>query len=179
MLIRMAIGCRPGSTGLPGEEGMRKLIPLATVIAIVGALAAGVAASTAATKATKIKCTATSYNPTPTNPSGVYFLISSCSKPEGNGVESGTYTATVNTTTRAGTLKGTFTHWLLTGTDHGHYSDKFQFTSATDATSEIAITVTGGTGTFKGVKGTGTGSCSTTNAFATQTCKYVFELTGL
>ena len=125
------------------------------------------------------RSTATNYNPTPSNLSGIYFVVDRCPKPFGNGVESGTYTSTVNMTTGAGTIKGTFTRWFLTGTDHGRYSGKLQFTSATDATSKIAITVTGGTGAFTGVKGTGPESCSTTNAFATQTCKFVVELSGL
>jgi hypothetical protein len=115
-----------------------------------------------------------SYNPTPNNLSGVYFVSDNCSAPFGNSVESGTYRATVNMTTGAGTAKGTFTHWFLTGTDHGHYSETFQFTSATDATYKIAITVTGGTGAFKGVKGKGTEGCSTTNGGATLSCKYGF-----
>jgi len=169
------------SKALPGfhwEEGMRKLIALATLIAIVGALVAGVAASTAATKPTKEKCSSTIYNPTPTNPSGVYFAFYRCNAPFGNTVESGNYTATVNTTTGAGTAKGTFTRWFLTGTAYGHFSETFQFTSATDATYKIAIKVTGGTGAFKGIKGKGTGSCSTTNGGATLSCKVVVEQTG-
>jgi hypothetical protein len=175
----MAISWRASLPGFHWEEGMRKLIPLATLIAIVGALVAGVAASTAATKATKEKCSATNYNPTPNKLSGVYFAFYRCNAPFGNTVESGTYKATVNTMTGAGTAKGTFTRWFLTGTDHGHYSETFQFTSATDATYKIAITVTGGTGPFDRVKGKGTGSCSTTNGGATLSCKIVVALTGL
>jgi hypothetical protein len=158
---------------------LRRLIALATMLASVGALATGVAVSSATTKATKEACSATNYNPTPNNLSGVYFVSDRCLAPFGNTVESGNYISTVNMTTGAGTVKGTFTHWFLTGTDHGHYSGKFQFTSATDATYKIAITVTGGTGAFKGVKGTGTERCSTTNAGATLSCKYVVELSGL
>ncbi len=158
---------------------MRKLIPVASIIATVGVLATGVAVSTAATKATKEKCSATNYNPTPNNLSGVDFVSAHCAAPFGNTVESGTYTSTVNMTTGAGTVKGTFTHWFLTGTDHGRFSGTFQFTSATDATYKFVITVTGGTGAFKGVKGKGTESCSTTDGGAILRCKYVVELTGL
>jgi hypothetical protein len=158
---------------------MRRLIPLATVIAIAGALAGGVAASTAATKAKKITCNTTEYNPAPSQLSGVIVGFTSCSKPFGKGVVSATYSATVNMTTGAGTSHGTFTKWLLTGTAHGRYSGKFQFTSNTDATYKNAITVSGGTGAFKGVKGKGTESCSTTNGAATLTCKEVLGVIGL
>lgn len=157
---------------------MRKLIPLTIVIAIAGALAAGLATSGAATTATKETCSATNYNPAPNNLSGVYFVSDRCPAPFGNSVESGTYRSTLNMATGAGTVKGTFTHWFLTGTDHGHYSGRFQFTSATDAAYKFAITVTGGTGAFKGVNGKGTESCSTTNGGATLRCRYVVELTG-
>jgi hypothetical protein len=66
---------------------MRKLIPLATVIAIAGGLTAGVVAS-AATTAVKIKCDTTEYNPTPTQASGVVVGFTSCSEPLGKGVVS-------------------------------------------------------------------------------------------
>jgi len=158
---------------------MRKLIPVATAIAIVSALVASVTASTAATKATTIKCKSTEYNPTPKDSSGVIIGFTSCSKPLGNGVISATYSASVNTTTGAGTAHGTFTKWLATGTVHGRYTEKIQFTSDADATYKLATTITGGTGAFKGVKGSGPESCSTTNGGATQTCKSVLAVTGL
>ena len=40
------------------------------------------------------------------------------------------------------------------------------------------VTVTGGTGAYKAVKGTGTNSCSTTDAGVTYTCTALFKLTG-
>ena len=158
---------------------MRKLIPLATVIAIAGALAAGVAASTAATGATRITCTTTEYNPTPTSASGVVVGLTSCSKPFGNGAVSATYTSTFDPTTGAGTDTGPFTKWLLTGTVHGHYTGTYQFTSDTDATWQNTIAVSGGTGAFKGVKGKGHETCRTTNGGATLTCTETVEVTGL
>ena len=158
---------------------MRKLIPLATVIAIAGALTAGVVASTAATTATKITCNTTEYNPTPTQASGVVVGFTSCSKPLGEGVVSASYSSTFNSTTGAGTAEGPFTKWLLNGTVHGRYNQTFQFTSDSDATYKSTVTVLGGTGAFKGVKGKGPESCSTTNGGATLTCTEVLELTGL
>jgi hypothetical protein len=158
---------------------MRKLIPLATVIAIAGALAAGVAASTAATAATKITCGWKSYNPTPTQASGFVIGFTRCSRPLGNGVISATYSSAFNSTTGAGTANGKWTKWLLNGTVHGLYSQTFQFTSNDDATYQSTITWTGGTGAFRGVKGTGTESCATTDGGATETCTAVDEVTGL
>lgn len=73
----------------------------------------------------------------------------------------------------AGTAKGPFTKWLLNGTIHGHYSEKFQFTNDTDATYEPAITISGGTGAFKSVNGKGPERCRTTNGGATLTCTEV------
>jgi len=160
---------------------MRKLIPLATVIAIAGALAAGLVASAAATAATptKITCKFTEYNPTPTNPSGFVIGFIRCSQPLGSGVISASYNSTFNPTTGAGTDKGPYTKWLSAGTVHGRYTGTFQFTNSTDATWKNAITISGGTGAYKGVKGTGSESCSTTNGAATETCTTVDEVTGL
>ena len=158
---------------------MRKLIPVAIAVATISALVTGVTAGSAATKVTTVKCKATEYNPTPKDLSGVVLGFTSCSKPLGNGVVSATYSAVVNTTTGAGTAHGTFTKWLATGTVRGRYTEKIQFTSDADATYKLATTITGGTGAFKGVKGSGPESCSTTNGGATQTCKSVVAVTGL
>ncbi len=160
---------------------MRKLIPLATVIAIAGALAGGVAAGTAATRATptRIKCKWTSYNPSPTQASGFVIGFIKCPQPLGHGVISATYSSTFNPTTGAGTANGKWTKWLLNGTAHGHYSQTFQFTSNTNATYQSTLVWTGGTGAYTGVKGTGTDSCTTTDGGATETCQSVDEVTGL
>ena len=160
---------------------MRKLIPLATVIAIAGALAAGGIASTAAAKATttKITCEYTAYNPTPLQLSGVVVGFIKCSQPFGKGVVSATYSATIDPTTGAGTATGRWTKWFLDGTVHGRYSETVQFTSQTDATYKQDLTVTGGTGAYEGVKGTASDNCSTTNGGATLSCTTVGEVTGL
>ncbi|HYB30415.1 MAG TPA: hypothetical protein VEF89_27665 [Solirubrobacteraceae bacterium] len=160
---------------------MRKLIPLASVIAIAGALAAGGIASTAAAQAktSKVTCNYTAYNPTPLQPSGVVVGFIKCSQPFGEGVVSGTYSATFDPNTGAGTATGRWTKWFLDGTVHGRFSETFQFTSHTDATYKESLTVTGGTGAYDGVKGTASDSCSTINGGATLTCTAVGEDTGL
>ncbi|HYB27522.1 MAG TPA: hypothetical protein VEF89_12955 [Solirubrobacteraceae bacterium] len=156
---------------------MRRLIPLSIAIAITGALGANVAASSAAI-ATRITCSATEYNPTPTQASGVVVGVTNCSKPFGTGVISASYTSTFDPTTSTGTDNGPFTKWFLTGTLRGHYTGTYQFTSDTDASWENTITVSGGTGSFMGFEGKGSESCTSTNAGATLTCTEVLEVTG-
>ena len=159
---------------------MRRKSLLAGAIAIAGVLAVGVpvvgaAASTTATspKATKITCTFKNYIQTPKQLSGFSFGYISCPKPIGHGVQSATYSATVNAKTRAATEKGSYTNWFAAGTLYGTYSLRGQYTSPTTATFKGTFTVSGGTGAYKGTKGTGSLSCRTTNAGATSTCTSV------
>jgi len=162
---------------------MRSKSLLAGAIAIGGVLAVGVpvvgaAASTAATSsgAAKTTCTFKIYDQTPTKLSGFSFGYVNCQKPFGNGVQSATYTATVNTKTGAATNKGSYQNWFDTGTLYGTYSLRGQYSSATAATFKGTFTITGGTGAFKATKKTtGTLTCSTTNADATSTCTSVLK----
>ena len=158
---------------------MRKLIPLAIVIAIIGALGAGVAASSGATIGTRVTCNAIEYNPTPTQLSGVVFQFTRCSQPFGRGVVSASYSSTFNSTTSGGTDQGRWRKWFLAGTLDGRYTGNYQFTSNTDETVKNTIIVSGGTGAFRGVKGTGSETCTSTNAGATLNCTEVLQVTGL
>ena len=135
---------------------------------------------TAATSsgATKITCTFKIYSQTPTKLSGFAFGYVNCPQPFGNGVQSSTYSATVNAATGAATNKGAYKNWFDAGTTQGTFSLSGQFTSPAAATFEGTFTVTGGTGAFKATKGTGTLTCSTTNADATSTCTSVLQGTG-
>ena len=108
---------------------MRNKSLLAGAIAIVGVLAVGLpvvgaAASTAATSsgATKITCAFKIYNQTPTKLSGFSFAYINCQKPFGNGVQSATYSATLNTETGAATNKGADKNWFDAGTTYGTFS---------------------------------------------------------
>jgi hypothetical protein len=159
---------------------MRRKSLLACAIAVAGVLAVGVpvvgaAASNAATSpaATKITCTFKNYSQTPKQLSGFSFGNISCPQPFGPGVQSATYTSTVNAKTGAATLKGTYKNWFDTGTVYGTYSLRGQYTSATAATYKGTYTITGGTGAYKGEKATGPLTCSTTNAGATSSCTSV------
>ena len=161
---------------------MRRKSLLAGAIAIVGVLAVGVpvvgaAASTAATSsgATKVTCTFKIYNQTPTHLSGFAFGYVNCSAPFGTGVQSSTYSATVNSKTGAATNKGAYKNWFDAGTVHGTFSLRGQYTSPTAATFKGTFTITGGTGAFKATKAKGTLTCRTTNAGATSTCTSVLR----
>ena len=155
---------------------MRRRSLLAGAIGIVGVLAVGVpvvgaSASTAATST----CTFKIYNQTPTQLSGFAFGYTNCSEPFGTGVQSSTYRATVNAKTGAATNKGAYKNWFDTGTVHGTFSLRGQYTSPTAATFKGTFTITGGTGAFKGTRARGTLTCSTTNAGATSTCTSVLR----
>ncbi len=162
---------------------MRSRSLLAGAIAIVGLLtlgvpAVGAAASTAVTSsaAATTTCTFKNYNQTPKKLSGFSFGYVNCQKPFGNGVQSTTYTATLNTKTGAATSKGSYQNWFGTGTLYGTYSLGGQYTSATAGTFKGTFTISGGTGAFKATKkATGTLTCSTTNADATSTCTSVLK----
>jgi hypothetical protein len=164
---------------------MRNKSLLAGAIAIVGVLAVGVpvvgaAASTGATGsgAAKITCTFKIYNQTPTKLSGFSFGYVNCQTPFGKGVQSATYSATLNAITGAATNKGAYKNWYDAGTTHGTFSLRGQYTSPTAATFKGTFTVTGGTGAFRATKGTGTLTCRTANAGATSTCTSVLRETG-
>jgi hypothetical protein len=162
---------------------MRSKSVLAGTIAIVGMLAVAVPVVSATTSmaatssaAVKTTCTFRNYNQTPTKLSGFSFGYVNCQKPFGNGVQSATYSATVNTKTGAATTKGSYKNWFDTGTLYGTYSLRGQYTSATAATFKGTFTITGGTGAFKATKkATGTLTCSTTDADATSTCTSVLK----
>jgi hypothetical protein len=163
---------------------MRRRSLLACAIAAVGVLAVGVpvvgaATSIAATSsgASTITCTFKNYSQTPKQLSGFSFGYISCPQPFGPGVQSATYSATVNSKTGAATLKGTYKNWFDTGTVYGTYSLRGQYTSPTAATYKGTFTITGGTGAYKGAKATGPLTCSTANAGATSSCTSV-EQTG-
>ena len=130
-------------------------------------------------KTTKISCQSTVYYPMPTQPKGIGFAKLNCPKPgAGAGVQSITYNATISST-GAVTAKPAFKDWFDTGTSHGTASLTGQFTSATAGTVKGPVTITGGTGANKAVRGKGTTSCSTHDGGATYTCTTLLKLTGL
>ena len=160
---------------------MRGKLTLLSGVIAAGAVVVSPAASTAAAKpkATKITCQSTVYYPTPTQPKGIAFAYENCPKPgAGVGVQSITYDATISST-GAVTAKLAFKNWFDTGTTHGTASFTGKFTSATTGTVKGPVTITGGTGADKAVRGKGTTSCSTNDGGAVYRCTTLLKLTGL
>lgn len=155
---------------------------LSLLVGIIGAGAFVVSAATSSAaakpKATKITCKSTVYYPMPTQSKGIAFADLNCPKPgAGAGVQSIKYSETISPA-GAASAKLAFKDWFDTGTTHGTASFSGQFTSATTGTVKGPVTLTGGTGAYKGVKGKGTSSCSTNDGGAIFTCTTVLALTG-
>ena len=160
---------------------MRGKLTLLSGVIAAGTVVVSAAASTAAAKpkATKIACHSTVYYPKPTQRKGIAFGYENCPKPgAGAGVQSITYNATISSTGVV-TAKLAFKRWSDTGTTHGTASLTGRFTNATTGTVKGPVTITGGTGAYRAVRGKGTTSCSTNDAGAIYTCTTRLTLTGL
>jgi len=140
------------------------LIATAGVLVVAGA---GGAAAKGGAKATKVRCTATTYNQSYPNLSGFSFSVLKCSMPFGAGVQQATYNESVVGTTS--TASGTFKDFHDLGTVHGTYT--LSGTLGTGAiTASGLLKISGGTGAFKGAKGTAKLTCTTTDGGKTYTC---------
>jgi hypothetical protein len=115
----------------------------------------------------------------PTQLKGIAFSQINCPKPgPGVGVGSITYIETISRT-RTVTYKGVFKQWFDTGTTHGTDILTGKFTTPTRATGTGPLTITGGTGGEKAVRGRGTITCKTNDGGAIYTCTELLKLTGL
>jgi hypothetical protein len=128
----------------------------AMVVAVVLASAAAATAGIAATaKSTHVTCTykLTSLVP-PTATKGDDFGFVRCGRPLGRGAHHDRFT-NMPTLDTAGSSVGTFTDYFKTGTVHGRF--KLTYAVAADGTATYTGTFrdTGGTGSFKHVKGSG------------------------
>lgn len=165
---------------------MQVRIRLTLLAALVGVLAVFVVgtgtgsarATQSKSKSTKLKCVTEDFNQTPGKLKGLSFGVATCSKPWGRGLEAISYTETVSST-GAVSSKGAFKNYYNTGTTHGVYSLSGKFTSATSGTLSGPVTITGGTGAFKGAKGKGKLTCKTTNGGNTSTCTAVVNQTAV
>ena len=149
---------------------LRGALPLACAAALIIVLGStGAAAQPGAKKPTmKIKCTTTTYNVSYPQLSGLNLSTFKCSKPFGAGVQRAV-TKTKATGSQV-TVTGTFKNFFDTGTNHGTVSLSGKVTTGT-ITASGSLTVTGGTGAYKGMKGTGKISCTTSDAGKTFHCK--------
>jgi hypothetical protein len=95
------------------------------------------------------------------NLSGLTFAALKCSKPFGAGVQQGTFAESIVGTQLSAT--GTFKNFYDDGTNHGSY--KLSGTVGTGTiTASGSVKVTGGTGAYKNMTGTGKLTCTTTDA---------------
>jgi hypothetical protein len=133
---------------------------IACAITIVGVGISVPGAPTAAAKKKRtVSCTfhlRTQSFPTATAP-GEDFGFVDCSGPFGSGVQYDTFTLTPETAT-TGTAELKFKAYFDQGTVSGVWNATYEFTSATEGTFEQTVTWTHGTGKFKHVRGSGTGT---------------------
>jgi len=88
---------------------------------------------------------------------GEDFGTISCSGPFGDGVQHDTFTLNPETPT-TGTAELRFKAYFDHGTVSGVWRATYEFTSATTAIFDQRVEWTGGTGRYKHVRGTGTGT---------------------
>lgn len=134
---------------------------------MVVALNVAGASAKASAKKQRISCTATAYNVDYPKLSGLAFGQLKCTKPFGAGVQ-----MAHNTTTIVGSkvhVTGSFTNFFDAGTTSGKVKMSGSFSPGA-VMVKGTVTITGGTGVYKGIKGTGPLSCKTTDAGKTFHC---------
>ena len=137
---------------------------MAAVVVLGGV---GGAMATLAAKSTKVQCTSKTYNVSSPATSGTTFAAVKCSKPFGAGVQQGTFAESI-----AGTqisVTGKFKNFYNNGTNHGTYKLSGTAGSGT-ITATGSVKVTGGTGAYKNMTGTGKLKCTTSDAGKTYNC---------
>jgi hypothetical protein len=164
---------------------MRRRLIITTALAAAGALAIGGAgplgASAKTKRVTHLTCAlelSAQGPPQGTPPRANSFGLVSCPRPFGDGLHYGTSTTTP-TAPGQGTVAVSFKKYFDRGTIRGTVAGTFAATSPTNITYEGAVTVTGGTGAFKHVKGTGTIACTSTDGGAHRSCTFNLRMTGV
>ena len=127
----------------------------------------GVAAGPAAQRV-KVRCAAKAYNVAYPQLSGRALSVLRCSKPFGVGMqEAKNKTVVVGSTVH---VSGVFTNFFDDGTEHGKVRLSGTLGSGPIMVSG-RVTVKGGTGAYKHIRGTGKVTCTTTDAGKTYDCK--------
>ncbi len=135
--------------------------------ALIVMVVVGGAMATLAAKTTKVYCTSKSYNVSSPSLSGTTFAALKCSKPFGAGVQQGTFAESI-----AGTqisVTGRFKNFYNNGTNHGTYKLSGTVGSG-PITAAGSVKVTGGTGAYRNMTGTGKLKCTTSDAGKTYNC---------
>ncbi|MDQ3678369.1 MAG: hypothetical protein M3401_16485 [Actinomycetota bacterium] len=156
---------------------------ISTALVATAALGIGVGSGASAknTKTKHLSCTFELYSQGPpqgTPPRGISFGLVSCPRPFGKGVHYGTSTVTP-TGPGQGTVAVRFKKYFNRGTIRGTVAGTYAATSPMNIIYEGTVSVTGGTGAFKRVKGGGTIRCKSSDGGAHRSCKVNLKLTGV
>ena len=138
----------------------------ASGVLVIALSAASVAAKSSA-KTRRLSCTATAYNVDFPQLSGLAFGQLHCSKPFGTGVQRAHNKASVAGSTEK--VTGSFKNFFDDGTTSGTLKLSGPIGSGA-ITVTGSVTVTGGTGVYKHMRGTGRTTCTTTDAGKTFHC---------
>jgi hypothetical protein len=166
---------------------MRRTFISSTAVAATAALALGAAGSGPATaakgkRATTVACTFELFAQGPpqgTPPSVNSFGLVDCGRPLGDGVHYGAAGAPPPGAT-SGPIAVRFKKYFDEGTITGTVAGTFAATSVSNIiTYEGTVTVTGGTGSFKRVKGGGRLRCTSSNGGPRKSCSAKLKLTGI
>lgn len=164
---------------------MRRRLIITTALAATAALATGSAGPLAASanekRVTQLGCTFELFTqglPQGAPPSTKSFGLVSCPRPFGKGLHYGSSTATP-TGDGQGTVAVSFKKYFDRGTISGTVVGTFAGANTMNVTYEGAVTVTGGTGRFKHVKGSGRLACTSANGGARKSCTVDLRLRGI
>jgi len=159
---------------------MRHTRLLITALVSISALLAGpiAGASAKSQKVAKLSCTLELFAQGMPNPSGIHFGFATCPRPFGMGVQYNSYTVTP-TGPGKGTVAGTFKNFYSRGTASGTFALTFAATNPMNLTYTGSVAYTGGTAAFRGVRGSGTIHCTTTDGGAHKACTVNSTLKGL
>jgi hypothetical protein len=164
---------------------MRRKLITTMALAATAALAIGWAgplgASAKTKRVTHLSCALELFAQGPpqgTPPRTNSFGLVSCPRPFGDGLHYSTSTTTP-TAPGQGTVAVSFKKYFDRGTIRGTVAGTFAATSPMNITNQGTVKVTGGTGAFRRVRGTGTIACTSTDAGAHRSCTFNLRLTGV
>ncbi|HVF79492.1 MAG TPA: hypothetical protein VNA28_14445 [Solirubrobacteraceae bacterium] len=164
---------------------MRRRLIITTALAATATLAIAAAgplgANAKAKHVTQLTCAFELFPQGP--PQGVppianSFGLVACPRPLGKGLHYGSATAT-QTGDGRGTVAVSFKKYFDQGTISGTVAGTFAAASQTNIAYEGVVTVTGGTGRFKHVKGSGKLACTSADGGPHKSCTVRLRLRGL
>lgn len=155
----------------------RNRLMTAAALAATATLAAGVGSAPAA-KTKQVTCSLELTTQGMPNPSSTHFGHARCPAPLGKGVHFNSFTVMPASPT-SGAVTAKFKNYFDTGTTNG----TSKLTYAASAPGKVAYTgtvkYTGGTGAFKGAKGSGTIDCTSADAGLHKSCTVKTTFTSL